>query len=60
MLLTLMRDHKPDGVVVVFDRKEPTFRHEAAPEYKAQRETQPDILYQQLDLIREMLSKMGV
>ena len=60
MLLTLMRDHKPDGVVVVFDRKEPTFRHEAAPEYKAQRETQPDILYQQLDLIREMLTKMGI
>jgi len=60
MLLTLMRDHKPDGVVVVFDRKEPTFRHESAPEYKAQRESQPDILYQQLDLIREMLSKMGV
>ena len=60
MFLTLMRDHKPDGVVVVFDRKEPTFRHEAAPEYKAQRESQPDILYQQLDLIREMLSKMGV
>lgn len=60
MLLTLIRDHKPDGVVVVFDRKEPTFRHEAAPEYKAQRESQPDILYQQLDLIREMLTKMGV
>lgn len=60
MLLTLIKDHKPDGVVVVFDRKEPTFRHEAAAEYKAQRESQPDILYQQLDLIREMLSKMGV
>ena len=60
MLLTLIRDQKPDGVVVVFDRKEPTFRHEAAPEYKAQRETQPDILYQQLDLIREMLKKMGI
>ncbi len=60
MFLTLMRDHKPDGVVVVFDRKEPTFRHEAVPEYKAQRESQPDILYQQLDLIRELLSKMGV
>lgn len=60
MLLTLMRDHKPEGVVVVFDRKEPTFRHEAAPEYKAQRESQPDILYQQLDLIREMLTKMGI
>ena len=60
MLLTLMRDHKPDGVIVVFDRREKTFRHDAAPEYKAQREAQPDILYQQLDLIREMLAKMGV
>lgn len=60
MLLTLLRDHKPNGVIVVFDRKEKTFRHEAAPEYKAQRETQPDILYQQLDLIRELLNTMGV
>lgn len=60
MLLTLLRDHKPDGVIVVFDRREKTFRHEAAPEYKAQRETQPDILYQQLDLIRELLNTMGV
>ena len=60
MLLTLLRDHKPDGVIVVFDRKEKTFRHEAAPEYKAQREAQPDILYQQLDLIRELLNAMGI
>ena len=60
MLLTLLRDHKPEGVIVVFDRKEKTFRHIAAPEYKAQREAQPDILYQQLDLIRELLATMGV
>ena len=60
MLLTLLRDHKPDGIIVVFDRKEKTFRHEAAPEYKAQREAQPDILYQQLDLIRELLNAMGI
>ena len=60
MLLTLMKDHKPDGVIVVFDRKEKTFRHEAAPEYKAQREAQPDILYQQIDIIKEMLGVMGI
>lgn len=60
MLLTLMKDHKPDGVIVVFDRKEKTFRHEAAPEYKAQREAQPDILYQQIDIIKEMLEVMGI
>jgi len=60
MLLTLLKDHKPDGVIVVFDRKEKTFRHEAAPEYKAQREAQPDILYQQMDIIKEMLEVMGI
>ena len=60
MLLTLMKDHKPDGVIVVFDRKEKTFRHEAAPEYKAQREAQPEILYQQMDIIKEMLGVMGI
>ncbi len=60
MLATLVKEQRPDGIVVVFDRKEPTFRHEAAPEYKAQREKQPDILYQQLDIIRELLSVLGV
>lgn len=60
MLLTLMRDHKPDGVVVVFDRPEPTFRHDAIPEYKAQRDKAPDILIQQLGMIRELLEVLGV
>ena len=60
MLNTLVKDHKPDGVIVVFDRREKTFRHEAVPEYKAQREQQPDILYQQLDIIKELLVSFGV
>ena len=60
MLLSLLKEQKPEGVVVVFDRKEPTFRHLAAPEYKAQREAQPDILYQQMDIIKEVLGAMGI
>ncbi|MEO8363297.1 MAG: DNA polymerase I [Ilumatobacteraceae bacterium] len=60
MLLSVMKDHTPDSVIVVFDRKEPTFRHVAAPEYKAQRVSQPDILYQQLDIIRELLAALGI
>jgi DNA polymerase-1 len=55
-----VKDHKPDGVIVVFDRREKTFRHEAVPEYKAQREQQPDILYQQLDIIKELLVSFGI
>lgn len=60
MLLTLIKDHKPDGIAVVFDRPEPTFRHEAIAEYKAQREKAPEILIQQLGLIRELLDAMGI
>ena len=60
MLLTLLREHSPDGIIVVFDRSEPTFRHVAIPEYKAQREKAPDTLYQQLGMIRELLDAMGV
>ena len=60
MLLTLIKDHKPDGVAVVFDRPEPTFRHEAIVEYKAQRDKAPEILIQQLGLIRELLDAMGI
>ena len=60
MLINLMKEQRPDGVAVVFDRKEKTFRHEVAPEYKAQREAQPDILYQQIDLIKELLDALGI
>ena len=60
MLVNIVRDQRPDGIAVVFDRKEKTFRHEAAPEYKAQRETQPDILYEQIDIIKELLDAFGI
>ena len=60
MLVNLLRDQRPDTVVVVFDRPEPTFRHLAVPEYKAQRESAPDVLRQQMGLIRELLDALGV
>ena len=60
MFCSLVKDHTPYAVVVVLDRPEPTFRHEAAPEYKAQREAQPDHLYAQLALLPELLAAMGV
>ena len=60
MLINLVKDHKPDGVVVAFDRPEPTFRHEANAEYKAQREAAPDILRQQMGLVREVLSALHI
>jgi len=60
MLMSLVKEHKPDGVVVAFDRPEPTFRHEAIPEYKAQREKAPETLRQQMGLVRELLDVLGI
>ncbi|MEO1056600.1 MAG: DNA polymerase I [Actinomycetota bacterium] len=60
MLVNVLKDHAPDGVVVAFDRPEPTFRHERDPEYKAQREAAPDILRQQMGLVREVLDAIGI
>ncbi|MEM9891725.1 MAG: DNA polymerase I [Actinomycetota bacterium] len=55
MLVNLVRDHKPDGLAVAFDRPEPTFRHEQVETYKANRSAAPDILRQQMGLVREVL-----
>jgi len=60
MLLNLVRDQQPEGLVVAFDRPEPTFRHEMLPEYKAQREPTPDLLVQQFGLVREVLEALKV
>jgi len=60
MLLTVLKDRRPDGVVVAFDRPEPTFRHVAEPSYKAQREETPDILRQQMGIVKEVLSALGI
>ena len=41
MFINVLKEQHPDGVLVAFDRPEPTFRHEADPEYKAQRDAAP-------------------
>ena len=60
MLINLLRDHRPEAVAVAWDRPEPTFRHEQVPSYKAQREEAPDILRQQLGLVRRVLESLGI
>lgn len=50
----------PDSVAVAFDLKSPTFRHKAASYYKANRKGMPPELAQQLPIIKELLTLMGV
>ncbi len=60
MLVNLVRDHRPDQVVVTFDRPEPTFRHERLGTYKANREATPDILVQQMGLVRQVVETLAL
>src|SRR5438093_9141275 len=60
MLVNLLKDHKPDGIAVAFDRPEPTFRHEAVLDYKAGRSAAPDILKQQMGLVRQVVETLRI
>ncbi|MCX7619918.1 MAG: DNA polymerase I [Acidimicrobiales bacterium] len=60
MLINLLRDHRPDGIAVAFDRPEPTFRHERVAHYKANRRESPDILRQQIGLVRQVVEALGI
>lgn len=60
MLINLLKDHQPVHIAVAFDRAEPTFRHKLTPTYKAQRESAPEILRQQLGLVRQVLEVLAI
>ncbi|MGN0602094.1 MAG: DNA polymerase I [Oscillospiraceae bacterium] len=51
---------KPDCVAVAFDLKSPTFRHKANAAYKANRKGMPEELAQQMPLIKELLTDLGI
>lgn len=55
MLINLVRDHRPDGIAVAFDLPEPTFRHVQLTTYKATRDKAPDVLREQMGLVRRVL-----
>ena len=51
ILLKSIRDFDPEYLVVAFDHKEKTFRHEKFPDYKAHRPPMPEELISQIDII---------
>ena len=48
-------DERPDHIAVVFDTREPTFRHKLYPAYKATREKMPEDMAAQLDKLKEVV-----
>ena len=60
MIRKLVADYDGDQVVVVFDAKGPTFRHEMYADYKANRPPMPDELREQIDPIHAAIKAMGL
>ncbi|MCF0145166.1 MAG: DNA polymerase I, partial [Eubacterium sp.] len=60
ILFKILEEEKPDYLAVAFDVHAPTFRHELFSEYKGTRRPMPDELREQVPLIREVLSAMGI
>ncbi|MBS0152522.1 MAG: DNA polymerase I [Nitrospira sp.] len=59
-LLKIIREHRPDGLVVAFDEKGPTLRHEEFKEYKAQRPPMPDGMKAQIPYIHRAVEALNI
>ena len=60
ILFKILEEEKPNYLAVAFDVKAPTFRHQMFEEYKGTRKPMADELRQQVPVMKEMLTKMGV
>ena len=60
MLQKVIRDEKPDYLVVAFDSPEKTFRHKIYPNYKANRDAPPEELSRQFPYFEPLVKAYGL
>jgi DNA polymerase-1 len=60
MLMKTLKDKSPKRIVVVFDAKGKTFRHDVYPEYKANRPSMPEDLRLQIPKIYDVVQNYGI
>ena len=60
IMFKILEEEKPDYLTVAFDVHAPTFRHKMFDAYKGTRSPMDDALRQQVPMIKEMLTAMGV
>ncbi len=60
IMFKLLDDINPDYMVVAFDVKHPTKRHEMYKDYKGTRKGMPDELASQMPIIKEVLEAMNI
>ena len=56
----LLRKEQPTHIGVAFDPAGPTFRHEAYPDYKAQREATPEDIRRSVPIIKRILQAYDI
>ena len=60
IMFKILEEEKPGYLAVAFDVHAPTFRHELYAEYKGTRKPMPEELRQQVPVMKEVLSAMGI
>lgn len=60
MMYKYLDEEKAGYLLVAFDRKEPTFRHEKFEAYKGTRKPMPKELHEQVPLLKEILKAMNI
>lgn len=60
ILIKVIEEESPTHLLVAFDVKAPTFRHEMYEEYKGTRKPMPDDLREQIPVLKEVLSAMNI
>jgi DNA polymerase-1 len=56
----MLEDIRPEYLAITFDAPGKNFRHELFGDYKAHRKKQPDEFYAQFDVLKDILSTMGL
>lgn len=60
MLLKLLDDKSPEYIVVAFDLKGPTFRHEIFKDYKSSRPLMPEDMAVQVPYIKDVVTRLNI
>ena len=60
ILFKILDEEQASYLAVAFDLKEPTFRHKMYQEYKGTRKPMPQELVEQVPLMKEVLTAMGI
>ncbi|MBP7320300.1 MAG: DNA polymerase I, partial [Lachnospiraceae bacterium] len=60
IMLKILNEEQPEYLIVAFDVKHPTFRHEMFAEYKGTRSKMQPELVQQVPIIKDVLKAMDI